>query len=64
MDWALIVKRLRDELILLQVEFSKLVEVSFATANRWENGRHIPTIKQRRLIKELCIKNKVKFVER
>lgn len=38
-------------------ELAKLLEVSFATINRWENGHTEPTIKAKRKLFELCKEN-------
>lgn len=38
---------------LSQVEFAQLLGVSFASVNRWETGKHEPTIKIKRKIKSL-----------
>jgi DNA-binding transcriptional regulator YiaG len=48
------VKQLRVKLILSQQEFANLLNVSFASINRWETGKHEPTIKVKRKIVELC----------
>ncbi len=52
-DYSRIIKALRDKLMLSQVEFAQLLGVSFATVNRWETGKHEPTIKIKRKIKAL-----------
>ena len=52
-DYAEMVKALRKEMVLSQVEFAKLLGVSFASVNRWENGQHEPTIKIKRKLKAL-----------
>lgn len=57
MDYQRIVKELREKLILSQQEFAELLGVSFASINRWENGKHEPTIKVKRKIVELCKEN-------
>jgi DNA-binding XRE family transcriptional regulator len=36
---------------------AELLDVSFATVNRWENSKNEPTIKVKRKIKELCDQN-------
>ena len=56
-DYPELVKKLRDKLIISQEELAKLLEVSFATINRWENGHTEPTIKAKRKLFELCKKN-------
>ena len=54
MDYQRLVKELRLKLILSQQEFADLLNVSFASINRWETGKHEPTIKIKRKIVELC----------
>lgn len=53
-DYQELTKELRDKLILTQQEFAKLLCVSFASVNRWENGKFEPNIKVKRKIVELC----------
>lgn len=64
MNYALIVKRLRDKLILTQEEFAKLLGVSYMSVNRWESGKYAPTIKVKRKIVELCKENDVTLEEK
>ena len=40
---AKLVRQLRHQLNLSQVEFAGLLGVAFRTVNRWENGRAIPS---------------------
>ena len=61
MNWSKIIKELRNKLLLTQTEMGELLEVSFATINRWENNHYEPTIKAKRKIKELCEKNNINF---
>ena len=42
------VKKIKHEMLLTLEDFTKLLDVSFATINRWETGKYIPTIKARR----------------
>lgn len=60
MDFSKAIKALREELLLSQVEMAELLDVSFATVNRWENGHHQPTYKAKREIMCLCKKHKIK----
>jgi len=57
MDYQRLVKELRVKLILSQQELADLLNVSFASINRWETGKHEPTIKVKRKIVELCKAN-------
>ena len=53
MDWAKLLKDLRNQLLLSQVEMADLLGVSFASINRWENGHHKPNYKYQRKLKNL-----------
>lgn len=61
MNYAVLIKDLRDKLLLTQTELAVELEVSFASVNRWENGRTEPTIKAKRKIRELCKKNNIEM---
>lgn len=63
MDYQRLVKELRVKLILSQQEFADLLNVSFASINRWETGKHEPTIKAKRKIVELCKENGIDIKE-
>lgn len=64
MDYQRLVKELRLKLILSQQEFADLLNVSFASINRWETGKHEPTIKIKRIIVELCKQNNINLEEK
>ena len=55
------IKTLRQECLLSQEAFARELGVSFATVNRWEKGKTLPTYKALRVIKEYCEKNNVEF---
>jgi DNA-binding transcriptional regulator YiaG len=57
MDYAKLIKELRVVLIISQTELAEMLGVSFSTVNRWENGRHEPTIKAKKKLHELFIQN-------
>jgi len=61
MDYGKIIKRIRDTLLVTQVELAEMLGVSFATVNRWEKGHHEPTITQKRKIREFCRKHKIEW---
>lgn len=61
MEYQKIIKNLRTKLVLSQQEFAELLGVSFTSVNRWENGKHEPTIKVKRKILQLCKENKIKY---
>lgn len=60
MNFSKAIKALREELLLSQVEMAELLDVSFATVNRWGNGHHQPNYKAKREIMGLCKKHKIK----
>ena len=55
------VRIIRQRLLITQTELAEMLGVTFASVNRWENGRHEPTTKQKRALKELCKKKKIKW---
>ena len=59
MNYRKLVKELREKLIITQEELAALLGVSFASINRWETGKHEPTIKIKRKIVELCKENNI-----
>lgn len=61
MNYAKIIKKLREKLILTQTESAKILGVSFTTVSRWEKGIHEPTMKVKRKIVELCKKNNIRI---
>jgi putative transcriptional regulator len=54
MNYAKLIKKLREKLILSQIEFASLLGISYTTVSRWESGKHEPTIKMKRKIIDLC----------
>lgn len=52
-NYSKVIKELRNKMILSQTEFAQLLGVSFVSVNRWETGKHEPTIKIKRKIKAL-----------
>lgn len=63
MDYPALIKRIRETLLISQTELAQMLGVSFATVNRWENGHHEPTIKQKRVIRDFCKKKKIRWEE-
>ncbi len=58
MDYSETIKRMRDELLLTQAELAEMLNVSFATVNRWENGHCEPSMKAKRKLREIARKHK------
>lgn len=44
-------------MLISQTELAEMLGVSFASVNRWENGKHEPTIKAKRKLRVLFRKN-------
>lgn len=66
MNWSKILKTLRENMMLTQTEMAKILNVSFASINRWENGHNVPAMKIKRKLKELCAEHSIdinKFAE-
>ena len=49
-----LIKSIRKYLWLSQTEFADKIGVTFATVNRWENGRAIPTKLAQTTLYEYC----------
>lgn len=60
-DYKILVKKLREEMLVTQEEMAEILGVSFASVNRYENGKTVPTMKVKRKIVELCKKNKIEL---
>ena len=52
MNYKILVKELREKLIITQEELAQLLGVSYASINRWETGKHKPTTKIRRKMRD------------
>lgn len=52
-NYGKMIKALRKKMTLSQIEFAEVLGVSFASVNRWETGKHEPTIKIKRKLKAL-----------
>ena len=52
-------KKLRSEKDLTQEELASILNVSFASVNRWEHGYHEPTMKVKRKLRDLFIQNNI-----
>ena len=57
MEYRILIKTLRERLVMSQSEFAELLGVSFTSVNRWENGHNEPTFKVKRKILKLCNDN-------
>lgn len=59
MDYSKLIKSLREKMLLTQTEFAEKLGVSFGSVNRWENGKHEPTIKVKRKLMKLFQKYEI-----
>jgi len=57
------IRRLRAKLNISQTELAAILGVSFTSVNRWEKGHHQPTVIAKEKLKELFMKNDIKFEE-
>ena len=55
------IRRLRAKLNISQTELAAILGVSFTSVNRWEKGHHQPTVIAKEKLKELFMKNDIKF---
>ncbi len=62
-DYGKMIKALREKMTLSQAELAEVLGVSYASVNRWETGKHEPTIKVKRKLKALFREYDVKFVD-
>ena len=58
-----IVKKIKHEILLTKEDFTKLLDVSFTTINRWETGKYVPTIKARRKLQPYFEKRNIEVDE-
>ena len=58
-----LVRNMRKRELLSQEEFSKLLNVSVGTINRWENGKTKPNITAMKKIKAYCKDRSIPFEE-
>ena len=59
MNWSSMIKKLRNRMLLTQTEFAVILGVSFASVNRWENGKYEPTMKIKRELMKMFKKYRV-----
>jgi len=63
MDYARLIKRIREKLFLTQTDFANLLGVSLTTVCRWENNVFEPTMKAKKKIYEICKSNQIETEE-
>ena len=55
----ILIKQIREHLNISQTELAEQLNVTFATVNRWENGRAVPNKLAQTKLYEICQKNNV-----
>lgn len=63
MDFSEKVKTVREQLHISQEKLAVMLDVSFATVNRWEKGRAMPSYNAQIKFNALCKENGIKFEE-
>ena len=63
MDFPTIVKYAREQLGMSQEEMAHVLKISFATINRWENGKTHPNKMAKSVFFDYCERNGVKAQE-
>jgi putative transcriptional regulator len=61
MDFAESILNLRTALRISQQQLVADLEVSYATVNRWENGRTVPNKMTLNVIKQYCLSKETGF---
>ena len=59
MNYGKALRALREKLLITQTELAQKLGVSYASVNRWENGKCEPTMKARRKIIGLCQEERI-----
>lgn len=54
MSYGEYIKTVRKELKISQEQLARLLNVSFSTVNRWENGKSVPSQMAQELLRQLC----------
>ena len=55
------IKFARKKMFLSQEAMAKELGISFATLNRWENGKYEPSYAAQKAFHEFCVKHNIKF---
>lgn len=54
-----IIKEIRSQLNVSQEDLARELKISFATVNRWENGKSLPSKMAKRLLIDFCKEKKI-----
>ena len=56
MDYPKLLKKYREKMFLSQEDLAQKLGISYVTVNRWENGKFEPTIKMKKKLNKLFLK--------
>lgn len=54
MEFAQMIKEIRNKLNMSQEQLAKEIHVSFATVNRWENSKNSPNMLAKKALYDYC----------
>ena len=60
-DYPATIIKVRATLNLSQVELAEMLDVSFASVNRWENGKYEPTRLVKEKIRLICKRHNIEM---
>lgn len=60
-DYPATIIKVRAKLNLSQAELADILDVSFASVNRWENGKYEPTRLVKEKIRLICEEHKIQM---
>ena len=60
-DYGKLILELRAKLDITQEELADMLNIVFATVNRWENNRIVPSKRHALQIEKLCKENGIKI---
>lgn len=61
MDFALIIREIRQECLLSQEMFAAELGVSFSSVNRWKKGKILPNYQTMKKLEQYCNINHIDF---
>lgn len=61
MNYSKALRELREKLLISQADLAKMLGVSFASVNRWENGHFEPSYGSKRKLRDLFKKYNIKL---
>lgn len=61
MNFAVLIREIRQECLLSQEMFAAKLGVSFSTVNRWEKGKTLPNYQTMKKLEQYCNDNHVDF---